>query len=475
MRDGARAALIDALTPLDGVLSVRFVGSYWDKEDPATTPSDVDVVVILSQLTRERFAACVAAIAALDGDAFGFPGTSVRVNDTFGPRKLGAGETVVVHLMVYDTASHREHVLASPFTCLDWERVDHGYGPSLREHFAVPPLSPLALRDARRGVANYLADLQHGTLSVRHYEWDTAGSARVAVQQVPLDSRNRGEFAVHVVNNLLANLAKVLSGKNEKPVDSALRALWSAHIPAAAHLQDEYFAIARLKRTGATDYPARVVELAIDFVNAFAASLDELLGSLRQVVWVRHGQTAFNDGSFLGQRRDPPLLHPEEIEPLPFPVSDARSSPARRAVQTAERLLPGAALSLDARLHEMDYGQAEGFTRAMVEQQFPEIAAGWRAGSDPRFPGGEHAADVHNRLMGVIADLPRSAGTSVCVSHNNVLRIALGSHFAVPTARWHLIEVPHLLLFVSHFVNGRLVFHLPAVRLGAVLDLRSTA
>jgi len=117
-RDRARSALIDALAPLDGVLSVRLVGSYWEREDPATTPGDVDVVVILSEMTHARFTACVAAASGLDGGHFGFPGTAVRVNDTFGPRKLGAGETVVIHLMVYDIASHREHVLASPFRCL---------------------------------------------------------------------------------------------------------------------------------------------------------------------------------------------------------------------------------------------------------------------------------------------------------------------------------------------------------------------
>lgn len=464
---------MNALAPLDGVRSVRFVGSFWEAFDPATTPGDVDVVVILSELTRERFSACVAAVAALDGAAFGLPGTPVRVNDTFGPRKLGAGETIVVHLMVYDTASHREHVLASPFTCLDWERVDHGHGPSLRELFAVPPLSPLALLDARRGVANYLTDLQNGTLSVRHYEWLADGTARTAVERVPLDPRNRGEFGVHVVRHLLANLAKVLCGRNEKPDDGALRALWITHIPAAALLQSEYFEMLDRKRGGAAEYPPRVVELAVEFVTAFAHALESLIASLRQVIWVRHARTALNDGSFLGQRRDPPLLLPDEIQPLACSVDDVRSSPALRAVQTAGRLLPGAELVIDPRLHEIDYGALEGLTRAMVDIHFPDIAAGWRDGTDPRYPDGERQADVHERLMNLIADLPRTAGTSLCVTHNNVLRFALGWYFHVPAKRWHLIDVPHVQPFVSHFVGGRLVFHLPSERLGAILDLRA--
>ena len=126
------------------------------------------------------------------------------------------------------------------------------------------------------------------------------------------------------------------------------------------------------------------------------------------------------------------------------------------------------------RLHEIDYGEAEGLTRTSVETQFPDVAAGWRNGTDPVYPGGERQADVHNRLVAFIADLPHTAGTSLCVTHNNVLRFALGSHFDIPAARWHLIDVPHVQPFVSHFVGDRLLFHLPAERVGAILDLRAS-
>ena len=67
-RHSAREALIGALAPLDGVRSVRFVGSYWEP-DATVAPGDVDVVVILSALTRPRFEACVAAVRAIDGKA----------------------------------------------------------------------------------------------------------------------------------------------------------------------------------------------------------------------------------------------------------------------------------------------------------------------------------------------------------------------------------------------------------------------
>ncbi len=469
-RDAARAALIDALAPLDGVRSVRFVGSYWEP-GATTTPGDVDVVVILAELTRARFDACVAAVAALDGAPFGLPGVPVRINDTFGPRKLGAGERIVVHLMIYDVASHRHHVLVSPFTCLDWERVDHGYGPSLRETYPVPPIAPPALIDARRGVANYLHDLNAGTLSVRSYSWDAEGKLSTIVSQVALDPRNRGEFAVHVVKHLLSNLAKVLTGRNETLADAALAAAWEQWAPDSAHLAPEYLAMLATKRAGAAEYGPRAVELAIEFAAGFGAALDALIASLPRVVWVRHAATALNDGTFLGQGRDPSIRDAATVRPLPGEWTRVRSSPARRALETAAALVPQRPVTHDPRLAEIDYGAAEGLTVAQLAERYPEIVRDWQQGHDARFPDGESHADVLRRLDAAIGDLLRLAGSSVVVTHNVVLRVLLGSRLGLPPQTWYRIVIDHLDPIESYLIGDRVVPHLSPTRMGEILDL----
>jgi broad specificity phosphatase PhoE len=471
LREAARAALVEALAPLDGVRSVRFVGSYWEA-GATVTPGDVDVVVILTDLTRVRFDRCRAAVAALDGAVFGFPGEPVRINDTFGPRKLGAGERVVVHLMIYDVASHRAHVLASPFTCLDWERVDHGYGPSLHDTYPVPPIAPPALIDARRGVANYLDDLHAGTLSVRHYEWNAAGGATTSVQRVTLDPRNRGEFAVHVVRHLLANLTKVLTGRNEALSDEGLAAAWERWLPNSAHLCGEYLAMVATKRSGAAEYGPRAVELAVEFVAGFAAALEELIGGLTRVVWMRHALTILNDGRFLGQRRDPSIADRSSVAPLEATWSAVRSSPARRAVETAALLAPNAHITHDPRLLEIDCGAAEGLNFAELAERFPALVGAWQEGTDAPFPEGESHADVLLRLDAAVADLQRAGGDVLVVTHNVVLRVLLGSRLGVPRRAWHRIAVGHLDPIETFVIGDRLVPHLPTERLGAIIDLR---
>lgn len=469
-RATARAALMDALAPLDGVRSVRFVGSYWAPGSRAA-PGDVDVVVILGELTRSRFQRCVDAVASLDGALFGFPGAHVQVNDSFGPRKFDAAAAVIVHLMIYDVASHRAHVLASPFTCLDWERVDHGHGPSLRETFPVPALAPPALLAARRGVTDYLEDLRRGALSVRQYRWDDAGRPVTEVVRVPLDERNRGEFAIHVVRHLLTNLAKVMSGRNDTLSDDALRTAWAQWVPGTVSLGEEYLAMVATKRAGAAAYPLRAVTLAIEFAEAFGTALEALVESLPRVVWVRHALTVLNNGRFLGQGRDPSISDSAAVAPLPGRWHSVRSSPARRALETASRLAPASSAVSDARLHEIAYGDAEGLSFGELSERHPALVAGWARGEDLPFPGGEGHHDVLQRLDAVIAELLTTQGNTLVVTHNVVLRVLLGSRLCVAPRAWHKIVVGHLEPIESFVVDGRLVLHLPAERLGPLLDL----
>ena len=469
-RHSAREALIGALAPLDGVRSVRFVGSYWEP-DATVAPGDVDVVVILSALTRPRFEACVAAVRAIDGRVFGLPGVPVRINHTLGPQKLGAGNEIVVHLMIYDVASHRAHVLASPFTCLDWERVDHGYGPSLRETFPVSPIAPPALLDARRGVANYLHDLNAGTVSVRAYAWHSDDTVSMEVQQVALDPRNRGEYAVHVVKHLLTNLAKVLTGRNVPLSDDALAAAWAQWLPDSAGRCPEYLAMLATKRAGAAEYSSRTLGLAIEFAEEFTAAIARIIATLPRIVWMRHAATARNDGTFLGQGRDPSVADAAGISPMSGQWDRVRSSPARRALQTAERVVPALPVTHDPRLVEIDYGAAEGLTFEELSRQFPAVVRAWQTGHDAPFPGGECHADVLARLDAAIRDLLPLRGHSLVVTHNVVLRTLLGSRLDIPRRHWHRIAVGHVEPIETFVIGDRLVPSLTPARLGAIVDL----
>ena len=62
--------------------------------------------------------------------------------------------------MIYDIKSHIEHVIASPFTCYDWERSKYYKGIPLKK---IYPVNRLQLRDffsVRRSSNEYMNDLK---------------------------------------------------------------------------------------------------------------------------------------------------------------------------------------------------------------------------------------------------------------------------------------------------------------------------
>jgi broad specificity phosphatase PhoE len=152
-----------------------------------------------------------------------------------------------------------------------------------------------------------------------------------------------------------------------------------------------------------------------------------VLAVSRLVLW-RHGRTEWNaTGRFQGQL-DPPLddvgrkqavlAAPHLATGLPRDETVVVSSDLSRAAETAATLtdLLDLPLRLDARLREHGMGVWEGLTREEVGERHPEQLADWMAGRPVRGRGGEDPADVAERAVAALADLP-PARVAVVVTH----------------------------------------------------------
>lgn len=182
------------------------------------------------------------------------------------------------------------------------------------------------------------------------------------------------------------------------------------------------------------------------------------MGSL---VIARHSITAASaEGRNLGQRSDPPLA-PDgarlahrlgitlvlELDELPHDELRVLSSPARRCRQTAAAIagplgLDTAAVELDARLVEIDYGDWDGLTAAECRERDPELRAAWE--HDPyrtRCPGGESGEQVDRRASAVLDPLDEwlaadRARCAVVIAHNHVNRVRLCRLLGWPMAEY---------------------------------------
>lgn len=469
-RETTSSRLVDTFAGIPGVVSATLVGSFPVVAD-VRAASDIDVVVVCERLRRQVFDACIAAGERLTGADLGRPGCVVRINSTFGPLKFDDPDVVVLHLMVYDIAGHRDHVLASPFTCYDWERSPVVAGRRLSELYPVLRLQPRDFTAARRGLADYAEDLARGSISYRRYDWSGDSPAQV-IEHAPQDPRHAGEYAYHIIRNVLRNYAKLLAGANVTLTDEELESFWTRHLPSSAALIPEYRSLRAQKESGARRFGPSSAELARQFISGFAADLDACWGgNARRVHWVRHARTSLNDGTFLGQGRDP---EPTDAHPGGWPALTPvklYASPSKRSMMTAGRVGPGIDIVPDERLLEQNYGSAEGMTFESFGEAYPGIVDAWRRREDPAFPGGESAADVRGRLGSFVRDLTGAPeGASVVVTHNVVLRELLGELLHVPPADRHRIPIAHLDPYETIVHDGKLYPQLSVSQKAAITD-----
>lgn len=153
---------------------------------------------------------------------------------------------------------------------------------------------------------------------------------------------------------------------------------------------------------------------------------------MSRLLLIRHGATAWNEAGRIQGRSDPELSPAGRaaVAGWVLPAWTARAqwicSPLARARETAEILhaeAPGAPVTPEPRLAEMDWGAWEGRTLAGLRDALgAEMSANEGRGLDFRPPGGESPREVQRRLQPLLAELAAAGTDVVAVSHKGVLR-----------------------------------------------------
>lgn len=438
--------IFNSLMAIQGVISVTFVGSFYDRQSVSEI-SDIDVIVVCEKLTRPLFENCNNSIQNLSGMELGFPDKLVYINSSFGPLKFDTSDQIVIHLMVYDRDGHRRHVLDSPFTCLDWERSPVYVGYHLNEIYPVLTLQPRDFANARRGIEDYINDLEGGKLSYRVYEFDEFDMPSEIKKFILLDSRHSGEYAYHIIRNLISNYAKLLFQQNMILGQEEFYDFWNNYLPQTRHIIPHFQEWEHTKHKRGMEFPGNVIAQTKEFLFLFSDTLlNQWTTQARRVFFVRHAKTGLNDGSFLGQGRDPDIIE-SEIKPLDEYFDFVYSSPMQRAIQTANIINPNKVEArIDNRLSEQDYGEAEGLNIQQLQDKFPEVIQGWAESKDICFPGGENTSDVEKRLFSFLTDISmeNNGFPKLVVTHNVVLRCLIGNLLGLGRKDWYKLKLGHV-------------------------------
>ena len=137
--------------------------------------------------------------------------------------------------------------------------------------------------------------------------------------------------------------------------------------------------------------------------------------SVRQLILVRHGQTAWNVLRRFQGQTDIPLDEEGRAQARALatylraePIVVAASSDLTRARETAEAIMAGrdVPLHLEPRLREMRFGDWEGLDWTQIRERYPHLPeAGWSNPREYTPEGGEPFEDVHVRVGEVLDEM----------------------------------------------------------------------
>ena len=448
IKHNIQQALFKKLETINNVISVTIVGSFVDRNDLSGI-SDIDTIVITNSLNKELFDACLNAVEDINLKKCGLDNYTLKINPTFGPLKFDKPDLAIMHLMIYDINSHKRHVIASPFTCYDWERSKTKIGLSLKEIFPVGVLQFRDFMEVRRSLENYIDDLDSNVISYREYNFKSDEISEIKKKK-PLDNRHCGEYSYHIIRNLVINYLKLCNNKNNSySLNDVKKEIERIFSEKSDLYKKKFDMIATIKGKRETSFPENTIKWTKNFIIEFQQSIKEEWSNAIPINFVRHYQTKLNNGTFLGQGRNPGIDKSITFYPKYKPLSNIFSSPMRRCIETAKIFSKEFEIKTDDRLLEFNYGSAEGLNYDELATKYPEISSNWQRGKDPRFPDGENTLDVLNRLKSFLEDLAKEIDTSnskvpkYIVTHNGILRCLLGNAFGLKQKEWYLLVIPH--------------------------------
>lgn len=433
------------LKNLEDLLSITFVGSFIDK-DNLKSVSDLDLIIITKKLNKKIFERYIKLIKKINLKNV-LKKNNLIINSTFGPLKFNKNKNdLVVHLMIYDLKGHIDHCLKSPFTVYDWERSSFFYKNNLQNLYPVGTLQIRDFVEARRGIKSYLNDIIKKKISYREYSFKR-NKYDTNIKNLNLSDRDKLEFYFHISKNLILNFIKFINQKNKlyllKKNDKKIYKFFGKNFY-LKHIK-EINQLIHKKENSDFKLNDQFDKWIIKFVNDYQKKLNLVLKNSKKIVFFRHAKTSLNDGSFLGQYRNPGIIKQNKLSKK-YSFSKIFISPLKRCEETAKVLCKSKKYIKDKNLLEINYGQAEGMKLENFIIKYPQINEKWLNKKDPKFPSGESFKEVNFRVNKFIKRLIHLNQDNVCViTHNNFLRILIGQSFNIPKEKWYKIYISHLM------------------------------
>lgn len=445
--------ILNKLISKKEVISASIVGSYTEKKN-IDKIGDIDVVVICRKISKNIIKKIIRIVEKINLKKYK---KKIIVNSSFGPLKISSGETIPIHLMVYDIKSHIQHVTLSPFTCYDWERTTFFRGMHLKDIFPVGMLQLNDFFSARRSSNEYLKDLEKNRLSIRKYIFINK-KAKVIKRYLKIDERNRGEFVYHIIKFLIINLYKYINNKNNLPKEENFNKLFLQITNNNQKFLKDFKILKKNKEEKLLAYNPNIIAFGKYFIKKYNRYLKLLKNNNTIFSFVRHAKPAKNSSNrFLGVRTNPDIIKKKIRKKYNKKFDIIYTSELKRTISTA-KLFNGKKIYSNQLINEIDYGVLDGKKINYLDKYFPDLNQSLKKNINIRFPKGESTSDVELRVKKFLLLLKKikSKKNILIISHSFFLRVLIGILLKFDLRKIFKLKIKHLEMF--EFIKFKNIF-----------------
>tara|TARA_B110001450_G_C17648556_1_gene492289 strand:+ start:796 stop:2235 length:1440 start_codon:yes stop_codon:yes gene_type:complete len=442
---------------IEEIISVNFVGSFLSKSNF----SDIDIVIIGETINKKIINKCHNVIKRINYKSYGTK-KKILINDTFGPLKFNTDINIVFHLMIYSREDHIKHVINSPFTCYDWERIVPAYGKSLKDIYPVSKLFISDFFEKNRSINNYKKNLISRKINYKKYVFK---KNKMLIKNLNYKIINKDiyEFCYHVISFSSKNYLKYITRKNRVFTNSEIINLIEKIYfkKKITEIIDFYKELIIFKNKGKIEISSNeAIKITLNFLKKFQKYLVNHTKEAVNVDFKRHLKTKYKKEIFLGQKINPPILKKNNYK-IKKSYNFVYSSPSLRAKETSS--LFSKKFTINSSLKEIDYGKVEGMTYKELCLSYPNIVNNWRKKKDIRFPKGESSQDIYKRVLGFLKLVKKFKKEKkyLIVTHNVFLRCLVGSYFDIPIFKWYLINIDYGENLNFKIINKKLFINIP--------------